>query len=72
MEAQKAMSRSGNYQDSTTAPLGRSHDDDAAAQDDGDQEEVVSLSPDASGNILPAVEKVSRFFTYPTFELIIF
>ena len=59
-EAQKATSRSGNYQDSTTVPLGRSHDDDAAAQDDGDQEEAVSLSPDASGNILPAVEKVSQ------------
>lgn len=59
MEAQKATSWSGNYQDSTTVPLGRSHDDDAAAQDDGDQEKAVSLSPDAYGNILPAVEKVS-------------
>jgi len=47
----------------TTSP--RCHDDDAAAQDDGDQEEAVSLSPDASGNILPAVEKVSQLITYP-------
>ena len=53
------MSRSGNYQDSTTAPLGCSDDDDTAAQDYGDQEEVISLCPDASGNISPAVKKVS-------------
>ena len=58
-EAQKAMSRSCNYQDSTMVPLGHSHDDDTTVQDDGDQEEVISLYPDASGNILPAVEKVS-------------
>jgi len=74
-EAQKATSWSGNYQDSTTAPLGHSHDDDAAAQDDGDQEEAVSLSPDVLGNILPAVEKVSQSITYLhilSLELIIF
>jgi len=32
-ESKKATSRSGNYQDSATAPLGREHDDDAVGQD---------------------------------------
>ena len=59
LEVIGAMSRSGNYQYSTTVPLGCSRDDDTTVQDDGDQEEVISLSPDASGNILPAVENMS-------------
>jgi hypothetical protein len=61
-EAQKASSRSGNYQDSTTAPLSRTHDDDAAAQEDVDPQDVVSLSLDTLSNILPAVEKVGHLF----------
>jgi hypothetical protein len=48
----KASSRNGNYQDSTTAPLSRVHDDE-------DQLGDVILIPDASGNILLAVDKVS-------------
>ena len=42
-----------------TAPLSCTHDDDAAAQEDVNEQGVVSLSLDTSGNILPAVEKVS-------------
>ena len=56
--APKANSQNGNYQDSTSAPLSRAHDDEAAGQDDGDQLGDVTLTPDASGNILPAVDKV--------------
>ncbi|PPQ80850.1 hypothetical protein CVT25_001974 [Psilocybe cyanescens] len=59
-EARKAASRSGNYQDSTTAPLSRVHDDDAAVQEDGDQQDFVSLSLDTSSNILPAVKKLPK------------
>ena len=61
-DAWKASSQSGNYQDSTTAPLSRTHDDEAAGQDDVDQLEDLTLTPDsdASVNILPAVNKVSR------------
>jgi hypothetical protein len=54
-DAQKANSQNGNYQDSTTAPLSRVHDDEAVVQNDGDD---VTLTPDASGQILPAVDKV--------------
>lgn len=61
-EAKKAASRGGNYQDSATAPLSRDHDDDAAAQEDVNQEESISLLLDTSANILPAVEKVSSSF----------
>lgn len=57
-ESKKATSRSGNYQDSATAPLGREHDDDAAGQDDADEQEVPSLVEDTTGNILSGVDKV--------------
>ena len=40
-EAQKATSQSGNYQDSTMVPLGRSHNDNTAAQDDGDKRRLL-------------------------------
>ena len=51
-------SRNGNYQDLTTGPLSHAHDDEAVVQDDGDQPDDVTFTPDASGNILPAVDKV--------------
>jgi hypothetical protein len=57
-DVRKATSRKGNYQDSATAPLSRTHDDEAVVQDDGDQLDDVTLTPDASGQILPAVDKV--------------
>ncbi|KAF8064936.1 hypothetical protein FPV67DRAFT_1419488, partial [Lyophyllum atratum] len=63
-EAKKAASRSGNYQDSTTAPLSRDHDDDAAAREDTDEDAGISFSLDKSANILPAVEKVSHNYLY--------
>ena len=53
------MSRSGNYQDSVTAPLGRMFDDNAVGRDDEDEQDEVSLELDRSGNILAAVEKAS-------------
>jgi hypothetical protein len=57
-DAHKATSQNGNYQDSTTAPLSRAHNHEAVIQDDGDQLDDVTFTPDASGNILPAVDKV--------------
>jgi hypothetical protein len=56
-ESKKATSRSGNYLDSATAPLGREHDDNAAGQDDADEQEP-SLVEDTTGNILSGVDKV--------------
>jgi hypothetical protein len=60
-DAQKASSWSGNYQDLTTAPLSCTHDDEAAGQNDVDQLEDLTLTPDldALENILPAVNEVS-------------
>jgi hypothetical protein len=61
-DTQKASSRKGNYQDATTASLSRTHDDEAAGQEDGDQPESdITLLPDQSGSILSAVDKVSDF-----------
>lgn len=57
-EADKATSRSGNYQDSLTTPLNRAHDDEAAGLDDSIQDTDISLLPDTSGKIVPAVDKV--------------
>jgi hypothetical protein len=56
-ESKKAMSRSGNYQDSVTAPLSRTFDDNAVGKDDEDEQDEVSLELDMSGSILSAVEK---------------
>ena len=57
-EADKATSRSGNYQDSLSTPLSRTHDNDAAGLSDVIQETNINLLPDASSNIVPAVDKV--------------
>jgi len=57
-ESKKATSRSGNYQDSSTAPLGREYDGDAVGKDDADEQEVPSLVEDTTGNILSGVDKV--------------
>jgi hypothetical protein len=59
-DSAQATSRSGNYQDSTSAPLTRAHDDEVAGQDDGNQLGDIALTPDVSGNILLAVDKVSH------------
>jgi hypothetical protein len=61
-ESKKATSRSGNYQDSIMVPLGRAFDDDAAAQDDEDEQDELSLEVDSSSSILSAVEKAGVFF----------
>jgi hypothetical protein len=70
-DAQKASSRKGNYQDATTAPLSRTHDDEAARQEDGDQfEGDITLLPDLSGSIFSAVDKVSDFnFSFCVYAL---
>lgn len=67
-EAQKAVKRplleAETTQDPTTVPLSRTHDDNTAAQEDVDPQDIlVSLSPDMPGNtILPVVEKVGHLF----------
>ena len=57
MEHKKATSRSGNYQDSVTAPLSCTFNDDAVGKDDQDEQDEVSLELDGSGHILSAVER---------------
>jgi len=70
-EAKKAASRSGNYQDSTTAPLSHDHNDDAAAQEDTDQEDGwelldVLLPPSLYGVLGNASIKLLYFSHIPT------
>ena len=65
-EADKATSRSGNYQDSLSTPLSRAHDKNAARLSDSIQGTDINLFPDASSNIVPAVDKVC-FSALPLF-----
>ena len=51
-------SRCGNYQDAVTAPISHASDDAAAAQDDEDEQDKLSLKVNTTSNILSAVEKV--------------
>jgi hypothetical protein len=55
------MSRSGNYQDSVTAPLSRAFDDEAVGKDDEDAQDEVRLELDPSSTVLSAVEKACTF-----------
>jgi hypothetical protein len=61
-ESKKAMSRSGNYQDSVTTPLSQTFDDDAVAREDEDEQDELVLEVDQSSSILSAVEKVGALF----------
>ena len=58
MESKKAISRCGNYQDAVTSPLSHASDNVAAAQDNEDEQDKLSLEVDATSNTLSAVEKV--------------
>ncbi|KAG6892875.1 hypothetical protein C0992_012116 [Termitomyces sp. T32_za158] len=58
LEAKKARSRSGNYQESATIVVGSEADKLAAAADDNDSEDPVELNPSMSDNILSGVDKV--------------
>jgi len=62
-ESKKAMFRSGNYQDSVTAPLSHMFNDDAVGRDDEDKQDEVSLKLDRSGSILSAVEKAGTIIS---------
>ncbi|TFK33873.1 hypothetical protein BDQ12DRAFT_614499, partial [Crucibulum laeve] len=57
-ESNKATSHSGNYQDSATASLDHTADNEATALGGEDKQEDPLLLPDTTGNILPAVDKV--------------
>jgi hypothetical protein len=57
----KAMSWSGNYQDSVTAPLSRAFDNEAVGKDDEDEQDEVRLEIDPSSTVLSAVEKACFF-----------
>jgi hypothetical protein len=61
-ESKKAKSRSRNYQDSVTAPLSRTFDDDAVAQGNEDKQDDLLLEVDGSSTILSAVEKAGASF----------
>jgi hypothetical protein len=55
------MSRSGNYQDSITAPLSHAFNNDAVGKDDEDEQDEVKLVLDRSSTILSSVEKACAF-----------
>jgi len=56
-KSKKAMSQSGNYQDSVTTLLGHTFDDNAVRRDDEDEQDEVSLKLNRSRTILSAIEK---------------
>ncbi|KAI0282918.1 hypothetical protein BC826DRAFT_921206, partial [Russula brevipes] len=56
-EYKKAMSRSGNYQDSITTPLSCVFNDEAVGKDGEDDQDEVMLEIEHSSSILSAVEK---------------
>jgi len=62
-ESKKAMSQSGNYQDSVTAPLSHMFDDDAVGRDNEDKQDEVSLELDRSRSILSAIEKAGTIIS---------
>jgi hypothetical protein len=55
------MSQSGNYQDSVTAPLSCTFNNEAVGKDDEDKQDEVRLELEPSSTILSAVEKSSTF-----------
>jgi hypothetical protein len=59
-DGKKAVARSGNYQDSVTAPVDRVFDDGAAMVDEENEdfEETISMPLDPSETIISAVDKV--------------
>ena len=57
-EYKKATLQSGNYQESVTAPLSQTSDNDAAGKDDENKQVQVLLKVDGSDSILSAVEKI--------------
>jgi hypothetical protein len=57
-ESRKAMSRSGNYQDSVTAPLGLAFDDEALGKHNEDEQDETNPEVGRPEHILTAVEKV--------------
>ena len=65
VERKKAMSCSGNYQDSVTAPLSCAFDDDTVGKDDEDEQDEVTLEIDHSSTILSAVEKAGAISFVP-------
>ena len=61
-EAKKATSQSGNYQESTTAPLLGGDDTDENAGN-ADEQDALCLSEDVSRSILAGVDKVSTLIS---------
>jgi len=75
VDAKKACSRGGNYQDSMVAPLGREHDDEAVQQEDedgedGDDDVTDTSSPPAT--ILSAIGKVTHHAFTPLLVIVLF
>ncbi|KAF5328727.1 hypothetical protein D9619_011460 [Psilocybe cf. subviscida] len=59
-DADKASSRAGNYQETTSIPMERAHDGNAASLESTDLEDELTLILDASSRILPAVDKLRK------------
>lgn len=62
-DSRKAMSRSGNYQDSITAPIGHISNNEVIGRDDEDEQDEGNPDPHMSGRILAAVEKASAIIS---------
>lgn len=72
-DTKKALSRSGNYQDNTVAPMDREHDNDVVQLDDEEEHEDQDPSSDNSDTIISAIAKVisMAFLAYASMPVIL-
>ena len=71
LEAKKATSQSGNYQESATAPLNVGDDDEVAGLNDADEQDPLCLSKDTNGHILIGVDKVTTILLYASWKTLL-
>jgi len=69
-DSRKAMSWSGNYQDTIIAPIGRISNNEVIGRDDEDKQDESNPDPDMSGRILTTVEKASAIIS-TSYDLLI-
>lgn len=65
-DANKSSSRAGNYQETTSVPLERAHDEEAASLENSDVSEELIFTTNISSQILPAIDKVISRFVFLT------
>jgi hypothetical protein len=72
-DTKKALSRSGNYQDNTVAPMDREHDNEVVQLDDEEEHEDQDPSSDNSDTIISAIAKVisMAFLAYTSMPAIL-